>query len=255
MIFNPLNYPPYNHWQLSSDNLCDGEYCLSCMFVDCLTPLAKLYGDNLDYNPQYLAETARTTINGNTEYNVDVAFYQDGLVPTSVLPELTQFSWNALYGRDLSQIIPIGQRFWDRYDPLESTITQISPSSAVQMSKTATFTDPYTIGVIVDLNNGLGGPMYHGQALLNGSIWDSYPTNPKASNHLIKWAYKFVLKPKNMSNVKLIKHGTEFAYYVPATNEQALIDKANNFGYPLPTINNGGNVDWGQVKPDYEIPA
>ncbi len=56
-----------------------------------------------------------------------------------------------------------------------------------------------------------------------------------------------------MSNVKLVKNGSEYGFFLPATNEQAMIDKANNFGYALPTINNGGNVDWQNVKPDIII--
>ncbi len=204
MIFNPLLYSPYNHFQLSQDHQCDGEYCLSCMFVDCITPLCKLVGDNTDYNPQGLAENAHTTLQGSTEPNVDLAFYQDGLISNQVLPELTTFNWDQLYNRDLSKINLIGQKFWDIYDPKESTVTQISPSVAVQMSKTATYEAPYTIGVIVDLNKGLGSPLYHGVALLNGLIWDSYPTNPKALEWPIIWAYKFVIKPKHMNETKIV---------------------------------------------------
>ena len=43
----------------------------------------KLYGDREDENPQYLAETSHTTPQGNTEYNVDLALFQDGLVVCS----------------------------------------------------------------------------------------------------------------------------------------------------------------------------
>ncbi len=56
-----------------------------------------------------------------------------------------------------------------------------------------------------------------------------------------------------MSNVKLVKNGSEYGFFLPATNEQAMIDKANNFGYALPTINNGSQVDWANVKPDITL--
>lgn len=252
-MFNPLNYSPYSHIQLSTDYRQDGEYCLSCMLVDALTPLCKLYGDNTDYNPQYIAETSHTTQQGNTEFNVDQAWYQYGLVGNDVLPELTKFSWADIYGRDLTKVIPIGQRFWDKYDPKESYLQAINPSQAVALSKQATFAQPYTIAVIVDLNNGLGSPLYHGQALLNGMIWDSYLPNLKPVSHPIIWAYKLILTPKHMSNTKLVKNGTEWGFYLPATNEQAMIDKANNMGYALPTLNNGQNVDWANIKPDLII--
>jgi hypothetical protein len=58
---------------------------------------------------------------------------------------------------------------------------------------------------------------------------------------------------KPMSNVKLVKNGNEYAFYVPATGEAALIDKALNFGYPLPTKNDGKEVDWPNVRPDYTL--
>lgn len=57
----------------------------------------------------------------------------------------------------------------------------------------------------------------------------------------------------SMSNVKLLKNGSEWAFYVPATNEEALIDKALNFGYPLPTLEDGKKVDWNNIKPDINI--
>jgi hypothetical protein len=61
-----------------------------------------------------------------------------------------------------------------------------------------------------------------------------------------------------MTNVKLVQitkpDGTkELGYYLPATSEATLIDKALNFDYPLPTINNGANVDWPNVKPDISV--
>lgn len=259
MIFNPLNYPPYNHFQLSTDHKCDGEYCLSCKYINCFTPLCRFYGDETIYNPQYLAETSRTTVNGNTEFNVDVAFYQDGLVGDDTLPELTDFTWNQLYGRDLSKIIPIGQKFWNKYDPKETTITQIPVSQAVEMSKNATTDNPYTIGVIVDLLDGKGTLngqpvfLYHGQALLMGEIWDSYPTNPKASVHPIIWAYKFILKPRIMIEF-VHKAGTgEYGLlvsspvsitYTPASTEADL--KAR--GGSAVAVKPDGTVDYSKAR-------
>lgn len=258
MNYNPLNYCPFCHIQLSADGKCDAEACISYGRVDCVVPLCKLYGDNTDYNPEYLAETSHTTISGNTVFNVDLAYYQDGLVSSTVLPYLTTFTWSQLYNRDLTKIIPIGRKFWDRYDPVKSTVTAIDPSKAVEISQQATFDNPYTVQVIVDMLDGKGNLngqpvfLYHSQALLSGKIWDSYNPNLKSLTHPIKWAYIIKLVPKNMSNVKLVKNGGEYGFYLPATNEQSMIDKANNFGYPLPVVN-GTAVDWPNVKPDITI--
>jgi len=56
-----------------------------------------------------------------------------------------------------------------------------------------------------------------------------------------------------MSNVLLVKKGQEWGFYVPATNESAMIDKAINFGVPIPTTDNGQKVDWTNIHPDIII--
>lgn len=97
----------------------------------------------------------------------------------------------------------------------------------------------------------------------NNGIWcgDSYPHNTSDNFIFITTqvplaALKNIVKP--MSNTYLIqlnkKDGTkEFALSLPATTEDALIDKALNTGYPLPTLNNGKNVDWPNVQPRFVI--
>lgn len=62
-----------------------------------------------------------------------------------------------------------------------------------------------------------------------------------------------ILNYKPMSNVLLVKKGDEYGFYVPATLEAALIDKALNFGYPLPTLDNGNKVDWQNLKPEITV--
>jgi murein DD-endopeptidase MepM/ murein hydrolase activator NlpD len=61
-----------------------------------------------------------------------------------------------------------------------------------------------------------------------------------------------------MSNAKLVEvtkadGSKEFGFYLPATNEPALIDKGLNLGYAVPTTkdNSGAqHVDWANVHPD-----
>lgn len=127
------------------------------------------------------------------------------------------------------------------------------------------------IPVDIELANAVAsfdvGPMWTEMTLPNGAghvveqlsptqYFDSYETYLKtfSPDQKIVWQGNLVFKGyKTMTNVKLIKNGSEYAFYVPATNEQALIDKALNFGYPLPKTNNGQNVDWANVKPDYTM--
>ena len=54
----------------------------------------------------------------------------------------------------------------------------------------------------------------------------------------------------HMTNVKTVKNGSEYGFYVPATNEQAIIDKALNFGIQIPTKEGGTRVDWDLFKAD-----
>jgi len=56
-----------------------------------------------------------------------------------------------------------------------------------------------------------------------------------------------------MSNVLLVQKGKEYGFYLPATNDQSLIDKALNFGVPVPTTDNGAKIDWANLKPDIVI--
>jgi murein DD-endopeptidase MepM/ murein hydrolase activator NlpD len=63
----------------------------------------------------------------------------------------------------------------------------------------------------------------------------------------------YLQRSKIMSNAKLVKNGQEWGFYLPATNEQAMIDKALNLGYSLPTVNEGKTIDWANLKPDITV--
>ena len=82
--------------------------------------------------------------------------------------------------------------------------------------------------------------------------YDSYPPYLKITTQLPSSALKLIVRP--MTNSKLVKNGSEWGFYMPCTNEQAMIDKALNLGIPLPTLNDGQNVDWPSLKPDIVIP-
>lgn len=63
------------------------------------------------------------------------------------------------------------------------------------------------------------------------------------------------LTESSMTNVKLVKRGNEYGFYIPATTGETLIDKALNFGYHLPTKVEAGKtvVDWDKVQPDFSL--
>lgn len=58
----------------------------------------------------------------------------------------------------------------------------------------------------------------------------------------------YVIKANNMSNVIFVRKGKtqEYGFYVPAFSEDALVDKAKNFGRE--DILNGGQIDFTKAK-------
>jgi murein DD-endopeptidase MepM/ murein hydrolase activator NlpD len=66
--------------------------------------------------------------------------------------------------------------------------------------------------------------------------------------------WPLILKGQQVSNAKLVKKGNEYGFYLPATTEQAMIDKALNLGIFLPTTDNGTKVDWAALRPDIIVP-
>jgi hypothetical protein len=204
------------------------------------------YGDTTKLSPRFLAAMAHTTTTGTTVPNVETTYSNNGMVTEITWPELVDFTWDQFYSPIPPSIIPLGQRFLTSY-----TVT-IAPIT-INASDIAATLAYCPVWIIVDLNKGLGSPLYHGLCLLNPTtVWNSYAPSLQTLQWPIKWAYKVLLTPKNMSNVKLVQNGTEWGFYVPAIDGDSLVDKANNFGYPLPVVNN--LPDWPNVKADIVIP-
>lgn len=84
-------------------------------------------------------------------------------------------------------------------------------------------------------------------------LWyfDSFDPWLKVTTQLPKSALKLIVT--SMTNVKLVRNGQEWGFLVPATTEEALIDKALNYGYILPTLEDGKNIDWPNIRPDIII--
>jgi len=61
-----------------------------------------------------------------------------------------------------------------------------------------------------------------------------------------------IFNPKKMTNTKLIKNGEEIAFYLPATNAEALKAMSKNYGIEIPLLPDG-SVDWVKLKIDYTI--
>jgi len=59
-------------------------------------------------------------------------------------------------------------------------------------------------------------------------------------------------KEKTMTNTKLIKNGDEIAFYLPATNAEALKAMAKNYGIEIPLMPDG-SVDWEKIEYDFVL--
>jgi hypothetical protein len=60
------------------------------------------------------------------------------------------------------------------------------------------------------------------------------------------WAINLI-NNKEMTNVKLVRNGNEWGFFVPANNEVSLIDKGMNFGIEIPTAGEN-KVDWKKLE-------
>ena len=76
-----------------------------------------------------------------------------------------------------------------------------------------------------------------------------------ALNYHTPWIMKniLIIKNKKMTNVKLVKRGTEIGFYLPAMNQESLRAMAMNFGIEIPLKEDQVSVDWDKLKIDYEL--
>lgn len=71
--------------------------------------------------------------------------------------------------------------------------------------------------------------------------------------HYIFNCWVLIDKDKVMTNVKLVKKGTEIGFYLPAMNQESLRAMAMNFGIEIPLKEDQVSVDWDKLKVDYEL--
>jgi hypothetical protein len=197
-----------------------------------------------EFSERALAKLSGTTHQGNSLENVINAINKYGLILDRDWDALTygdqynDISWDQYYA-DIP--VPVLKKAYG----FTAQMSKLSPSQASKALETG------PLWTIIDV-----GPINHVVMQINQTqYYDSYeiriknfqPAQPIISQ------YKLLLIPKPMTNALLVKKGDEYGYYIPATNEPAMIDKALNFGYPLATLENGTKVDWNNIKPDIVI--
>lgn len=231
----PQNYPV----NVQTNHPVDSQACVSFSACHCIESQMLLYGDKMELSERFLAKMSGTTVNGNTIDAVFKAINKYGLVSVQDWPELTTFSWDEFYADIPPEVVAKGQIWLSKWSVklLTGLHLDLAPGwTILQYTKEN--------HIVERLNQTQFFDSYEN---LDGSF-----TKTLTAPILSEWT--LLLTPRHMSNTLLVKKGSEYGFYLPATNEQAMIDKALNTGYPLATINNGQNIDWPNVVPDIVVP-
>lgn len=226
----------------------DSMACVSFSLINAIEIQEKfLTGKETNYSDRFLAKRSDTTQFGNYLYKVADVVRKEGIVKETSYPTLPNYTFAEYYAEIkeplLTDLLIEGKQWLERF----TFNYEFIPLDKAELLK---HIEQAPLQVVIPGHAVVG--FLCEQDIIN--YFDTYSPHEKTTPYsMVQAVLKPVLKLKNMTNVKLIKNGSEFAYYVPATSEEALIDKALNFGYPLPTLDNGKRVDWSKVKPDFTL--
>ena len=226
----------------------DSMACVSFSLINAIEIQEKfLTGKETNYSDRFLAKRSDTTQFGNYLYKVADVVRKEGIVKETSYPTLPNYTFAEYYAEIkeplLTDLLIEGKQWLERFT-FNYEFIPLDKAELLKHIKQA------PLQVVIPGHAVVG--FLCEQDIIN--YFDTYSPHEKTTPYsMVQAVLKPVLKLKNMTNVKLIKNGSEFAYYVPATSEEALIDKALNFGYPLPTLDNGKRVDWSKIKPDFTL--
>lgn len=226
----------------------DSMACVSFSLINAIEIQEKfLTGKETNYSDRFLAKRSGTTQFGNYLYKVADVVRKEGIVKETSYPTLPNYTFAEYYAEIkeplLTDLLIEGKQWLERFT-FNYEFIPLDKAELLKHIKQA------PLQVVIPGHAVVG--FLCEQDIIN--YFDTYSPHEKTTPYsMVQAVLKPVLKLKNMTNVKLIKNGSEFAYYVPATSEEALIDKALNFGYPLPTLDNGKRVDWSKIKPDFTL--
>jgi hypothetical protein len=219
------NLPPWTS-QYSVANRVDAMDCLSESLINVCYMVT-----GFDSSPRALANLAKTTTQGNSEYQVLQAVKNYGLIPYFLWPSPDDFDWQTYYS------------------PIPDSVLNKSFGFTVKTVGANLNISP--LWTILRFPNG----NQHGVCQINQTEY--FDSEQGSEIKPLTYGGAVVISQTSliftpMTNAKLVKNGNEWGFYLPATNDATLIDKALNLNYPLPTLN-GSQVDWPQVKPDLTI--
>lgn len=233
------NYLPRNVDTQNSDR-ADSLACGSFSAVHIAESLMMFqYGQPWEFSERALAKLSGTTHQGNYLSNIINAINNYGLMYDSYWPVSKTFTWEEFYERIPNSIVSKCLRF-------KATLTPLSKNQVKEALKTA------PVWTIIPTS---GGTNHIVEQINETQYFDSYQILIKnfQANFQPKSYWQLIIKPIIMTNAKLVNNKGEWGFFIPATQESTLIDKALNFGYPLPTKVNGTQVDWENTKADITV--
>ncbi len=211
---------------------------MACVTFSCLnvieTQIKFLTGKEVNFSDRFIAKISGTTPQGNSVQKVLDAINTYGLVLEEEWPTDPNFDWNQYYAE-------IPQEVKNKANKnIKVQYEFIYPSGTTDFAKELKHVP---LEIIIEGTNP-----YHSVEMVNlTEQFDHYVPylRPQKSIYL---ATKILVKGVPMSNTQFVhKTGTgEYGFYVPASSEDSIKDKALNFG--LAIENPDGLVDFTQAK-------
>lgn len=193
-----------------------------------------------EFSERAMAKLSDTQAWGNTLQGIVNAINQYGIILASDWPPLTYSShYDNIDWANYYQTIP--QNVLKKAYSVSVSLRKLTAGEALIALNAA------PLWTIIKTS---GGTNHIVAQLSETQYYDSYEIRVKnfQANEPIQSQYLLTIKFNNMPNAEFVKKtGTgEFGFYLPALSEDALKDKALNFGIPITDTN--GNIDYTKAK-------
>jgi hypothetical protein len=199
------------------------------------------FGTPTNYSDRFLAKVSGTTHQGNRLDLVADAARTIGLVREEEWPN-NHGSWNLYYSDIPQDVINKAVK-----QPIQYEATDITASNLKKELKQAPLQvlipapHPNHAVTLVHID---GNTAYY---------FDHYAPFLKTMDiSKITYALKIVLTPQNMTNALIVKNGSEYGLFLPATSSDGFITLLRIAGLPVP-LKADGTLDFDKIKVDKQL--
>lgn len=201
-----------------------------------------LTGKESNYSDRWTAVRSETMPQGNFIWKVGDTVRKDGMVLESSYPAPADYTFAQYHAPipepKLSQLIAEGQEWLSRWQ----VNTEFIPATKEEMLK---HIKQAPLQIVIP-GHAVVGFLCEADIL---NYFDTYRPFEKTTPYSnIQTAYKYVLtkKEQSMTNSILVKRGSEYGFFDPATTEEGLISQMLNRGIKPPQDANGRLI-WSEV--------